>query len=467
MIFLIIELLTRLFVQLLALRSKLMEELAREREERNYFQLERDKVGTFWDITKRQLEEARAESRTKDREREELEERHAVEIKVYKQKVKHLLYEQQNQLAEVRTDAAVSSKVALEDHHEEQAALRRDKRALKIELKEMELAHEDVVKNLQLEHDKSATRMRQDLQRTAADLQAKYEMKMASLREDLDLRRKTELHEMEERKNGQIHALMKQHEKAFGDIKNYYNDITLNNLALINAMQEQLQDLRRKDERAEKLMAEIVAENKRLAEPLAQARTELAEARKQLVHHGRDRRALAAAKTQIKTLSLNADRARWEYEVLEQRFAQLEAERDDLYDRFVRTIHDVQQKSGFRNLLLERKLGAVGEQLEKKEAQLGEVLAAANLDPTAIAVVSKKVSALKIKKKHLSVDSFHLLPLRVFILLALAFISLSNLIPLSLLFPPLSDCLLSFQLRALSCVFLSYPLFLPPPLLLL
>ena len=29
---------------------------------------------------------------------------------------------------------------------------------------------------------------------------------------------------------------MKNHEKAFSDIKNYYNDITLNNLALINSL---------------------------------------------------------------------------------------------------------------------------------------------------------------------------------------------------------------------------------------
>ncbi len=79
------------------------------------------------------------------------------------------------------------------------------------------------------------------------------------------------------------------------------------------------------------------------------------------------------------------------YEVLEQRFTQLEAERDELYDRFVKTIFEVQQKSGFKNLLLERKLGSVSDQLEKKEAQLNEVLSASNLDPTALAVVSKKV----------------------------------------------------------------------------
>jgi hypothetical protein len=35
----------------------------------------------------------------------------------------------------------------------------------------------------------------------------------------------------------------------------------------------------------------------------------------------------------------------------------------------------VQQKSGFKNLLLEKKLAAILEQLEKKETQLNEVLA--------------------------------------------------------------------------------------------
>lgn len=56
------------------------------------------------------------------------------------------------------------------------------------------------------------------------------------LRQEQDLRRKTEIHEIEERKNSQINTLMKNHEKAFSDIKNYYNDITLNNLALINSL---------------------------------------------------------------------------------------------------------------------------------------------------------------------------------------------------------------------------------------
>lgn len=70
---------------------RLREELDREREERNYFQLERDKVNTFWEITKRQLEERKAEIRNKDREMEDAEERHQVEIKVRLLKNKNYL----------------------------------------------------------------------------------------------------------------------------------------------------------------------------------------------------------------------------------------------------------------------------------------------------------------------------------------------------------------------------------------
>lgn len=39
---------------------KILEELEREREERNFFQIERDKLRTFWEITRHQLDEARA-----------------------------------------------------------------------------------------------------------------------------------------------------------------------------------------------------------------------------------------------------------------------------------------------------------------------------------------------------------------------------------------------------------------------
>ena len=96
----------------------------------------------------------------------------------------------------------------------------------------------------------------------------------------------------------------------------------------------------------------------------------------------------------LRTRESELAQLRWDHDVMVQRFEQLEAERDELYDNFVDSIRGVQQKTGFRNLLLERKLEALAEELEKKDTQLAEVLSAANLQPAALAQVTSKLSAV-------------------------------------------------------------------------
>lgn len=59
---------------------------------------------------------------------------------------------------------------------------------------------------------------------------------MQALRQEQDCRRKREIHEVEARKNDHITTLLKNHEKDFSEIKNFYNDITQNNLALIQTL---------------------------------------------------------------------------------------------------------------------------------------------------------------------------------------------------------------------------------------
>lgn len=70
---------------------------------------------------------------------------------------------------------------------------------------------------------------------------------------------------------------------------------------------------------------------------------------------------------------------------------QVQAERDELYQKFTKAINEVQQKTGFKNLLLERKLKGLLGVLEKKEVELSEVFAASNLDPGALSLISHKL----------------------------------------------------------------------------
>lgn len=62
--------------------------------------------------------------------------------------MKHLLYEHQNNISELKAESSVALKLAQEDHRVQEAELRKDKRSLKESFKEQELSHEDSVKNL-------------------------------------------------------------------------------------------------------------------------------------------------------------------------------------------------------------------------------------------------------------------------------------------------------------------------------
>merc|ERR1712070_1300583 len=162
-----------------------------------------------------------------------------------------------------------------------------------------------------------------------------------------------ETQRIEERKNNHIKQLMKAHEKAFGEIKNYYNDITHNNLDLIKSLKEEVAEMKKKYKQDMDFLRNTKAK-------------------------------LLVVEDQLRNLE-------WEHEVLDQRFLAVKGERDDLYKRFQSTVYDVQQKSGFKNLLLERKLEAMQEALEQKEAQLNEVLARANIDPSVLGQVKGRL----------------------------------------------------------------------------
>ncbi|NXL93309.1 DRC4 protein, partial [Alectura lathami] len=223
------------------------------------------------------------------------------------------------------------------------------------------------------------------------EMEAKDTKKMQTLRDELDLRRKTEIHEVEERKNNQINELMKDHEKAFSDLKNYYNDIILKNLALISSLKEQTEDMKKRENQLEKEKADVLLQNKQLKEPLQQAQEQVSELQKKLARYDVDKEALVNTRARLRVTQKELKDLRWEHEVLEQRFSKVQAERDELYQKFTKAIKEVQQKTGFKNLLLERKLKALLDVLEKKEVELSEVFAASNLDPSALSLVSRKL----------------------------------------------------------------------------
>ena len=72
-------------------------------------------------------------------------------------------------------------------------------------------------------------------------------------------------------------------------------------------------------------------------------------------------------------------------------FIKKKQERNALHSSFVEAVQEVVQKANFKKLMLERKVVKLADSLEKKDAQLNEILAASNLDPAALSVVTRKL----------------------------------------------------------------------------
>eukprot|EP01138_Halocafeteria_seosinensis_P002228 gb/GECG01002280.1/.p1 GENE.gb/GECG01002280.1/~~gb/GECG01002280.1/.p1 ORF type:complete len:455 (+),score=92.30 gb/GECG01002280.1/:1-1365(+) len=370
------------------------QRLDKAQRDRNQIQIDRDTVQSFFDVTKEELEEIKLATLAKDREIESAEENHKAEVRVYSQKVRHLEYEHSNNMREI--DEAAQEEYKGEDqYHDTQIdELRKKKISLKEQLSEQENAHAEEVQSLKSSHDKYIYSLRQAFDKHMSELNGRYQERLDKLIHDLELRRKVELHEVEERKNEHINDLIRNHERQFTKMKDFYNDITRKNLKTISDLKSQIKDMNEKQVANQSLMVDIAEENKRLADPLTVATAEVQSLKADLRDAEKDRLALKNARARHKGLAKEIHDLRNKHDQTEAEYEKLEKERDELYSKFEDAIRTVQDRVEFRNKLLEQKLDAIAEEHENKSAQLQEVISAAELDPSALEMVNERLDSI-------------------------------------------------------------------------
>jgi growth arrest-specific protein 8 len=168
------------------------------------FHQEKERLNELWISAKKDLEEVKASLRAKEREKDDLADAQNVEIKVYKQRIKHLLFEHQSEATDARTDAQTALKLQQEKERDSEKELKVDRRDLKAVLREIEVAHEDYLKALKLEHDRNITDLRLEFERDTREMQSLYEDRMTRTREELNRAREEEIKAIERRKSKHI-----------------------------------------------------------------------------------------------------------------------------------------------------------------------------------------------------------------------------------------------------------------------
>lgn len=230
-----------------------------------------------------------------------------------------------------------------------------------------------------MEQDAAITDLRLQFERRARELQALYEDKMTRARDELTRDREEELKAIETRKAKHISMLISSHEKAFADIKGYYNEVTHANLDLIKSLKEEVEELKHREAADEKMMFSIAQENKRMSEPMRKALDDVKRLRAEREAYRKDLIELTETKAAVLVTQDRLENLRWETDVLERRLERVEAERDALYKKFRQAVLDVRQKAGLRALLLEKRAAAAEEETERETVALAEVLGAAGM----------------------------------------------------------------------------------------
>nr|XP_020516099.1 dynein regulatory complex subunit 4-like [Labrus bergylta] len=361
---------------------RLREELDREREERSYFQLERDKIQAFWEISKRSLEETKAELRIRQREREEAEERHRVEITVYKQKLKHVLSEQHSTVSGLKIDVVTAASLIQNQNAETELGLRGEVHSLQASYRKKMFHDENCIKELKLKQQVELMELTNDYDRRIRDMAVKFKNKMQSALEEHNRKKSAEILELDERWKSHIVTLVEDHNRALLHAENLFSEAHNKELQQLK-YKEELVEVKKKLVREERKLAAAGQENKHLQKCLQEAEQNLPQLQKQLEEHNKDRTEMLKTRARVKVIEKELKDLSVEHELLLQAFEKVQQERDELLKKQTAAILDVQQLCGLKEMLLERKLAALTETLETKEAQLCAVLSASNIDQTA------------------------------------------------------------------------------------
>jgi len=307
--------------------KRLMEMVDAERSEKSVLRLEKSLMAQL-------LESAQTNSAASDdhflaieAKFQTLSESKAKELLVYRQKVKHLIYEQYERWCKLKAEVTLEKEVQARSFEASLSALRAEKATLKTRAEERELAHQHFIKETGLTHSRKIEECQAQYTSVVRALESKNELMLRRLMDHFSLKTKRDCLELEEAKNAQTAELTHIHDTHFTEIKNYFNDITLNNLSLINSLKDQIESMTAKEERLEKQIAELTSANRELASPLAAARQQLADNRKKLANWTHLKRSLVSEERKSGQLAASVSDLNFEVEMLRQKLEQVEGEK--------------------------------------------------------------------------------------------------------------------------------------------
>lgn len=241
-------------------------------------------------------------------------------VKTMRQKVKHLQHEQHSALAVEKSRGLIGLQDVNDSHFDIESNLHWDIYELKQEFIRLDISHQDEIKALNIKHFEEIDTERNKFIEMTKVVQAKFEKLYEQFRNDMYTEFTKAMKNVEGRKNKQIEDLLRTHAKCFQDMKNYYNDVTVNNLAVVAGMKDEMTEQHTHFNRLNMKLHALTTENNKLAEPYRLAMEEINGLRYQLDNCNLDREALPATIKKLQETDDDIDTYTWKHESLKLKY---------------------------------------------------------------------------------------------------------------------------------------------------
>lgn len=205
---------------------------ALEEEQRNinFFQQERDRINYVWMLQKKKIEESQAELINKQREKEDLEDTHKIEKKLYYQKIKYLMLRQQDENVELQKQAEIALKQIEDANRVKEKDYKYDVRSLSKTKKEQEVLQNDFLNALEKDSIKAIHQLKTEYELKEYQVRRFYREKMKEMKNNATEKRNKKIEEIMNKKAKEIKKITEDHAAAFNNIKNYYSELNKKNL---------------------------------------------------------------------------------------------------------------------------------------------------------------------------------------------------------------------------------------------
>lgn len=345
--------------------TQLREELDSERKKKTDFQLEKDEIQAFWETCKKKLKETEEAVRDRCSERDKAEERHHAEISAYKLKLRHVLSENHTVIQKLKTQGFLSSSIEKQQSESEQEFLK-GIRSLKTDVREKQLSTNNGINEIYLTNQLELMELSSNYDRSIREIENKHDRRMQVLRDTEENKVASEVCDLEDLMRKQTMAMRDGLRKTLTTNKEYVCDTQSKGEADKKRMRDDLAVTKKRQARVDKDKLEALQMTTTLQESLLDAKQRLSQVCRQKEKRQQanaEREMLDAVKQQLRDTTL-------EQELLMTEFELLKKERDELLKNQTEANLAAQQKSGMKQMLLEKKVEALTSALENEKAQV-------------------------------------------------------------------------------------------------